>query len=208
MDARERPMYNWRRMTPEQRKEALEHRQQHQLPWHGPAHFEDESGLYLITAACFEHKSVIGSCFKRLAEFEKELLESIAGCSERVFGWNVLPNHYHVLLHAPDLKCLLHALGQLHGRTSFRWNGEEDCRGRKVWHRAAETVMKTDRHFWATLNYVLHNAVRHGYAETWQDWPFSNAGQYLDEVGREEAERRWREYPVLDYGADWDPPEL
>ena len=23
--------------------------------------------------------------------------------------------------------------------------------------------MKSERHFWATLNYVLHNAVRHGY---------------------------------------------
>jgi putative transposase len=54
----------------------------------------------------------------------------------------------------------------------------------------------------------LHNAVRHGYVERWQDWPYSNATHYLAEVGREEAERRWREYPVLDYGNDWDPPEL
>ena len=28
------------------------------------------------------------------------------------------------------------------------------------------------------------------------------------EVGRETAERRWRAYPVLDYGEDWDPPGL
>jgi putative transposase len=68
--------------------------------------------------------------------------------------------------------------------------------------------MKSERHFWATLNYVLHNAVRHSYVERWQDWPYSSAAQYLEEVGREEAERRWREYPVLDYGNDWDPPEL
>ena len=68
--------------------------------------------------------------------------------------------------------------------------------------------MKSDGHFWASMNYILHNAVRHGYVERWQDWPFSNAAQYLEAAGRDEAERRWREYPILDYGKDWDPPEL
>jgi putative transposase len=77
-----------------------------------------------------------------------------------------------------------------------------------VWYNAAETAIKSERHFWASLNYVLHNAVRHGYVERWQDWPYSNAAQYLEQVGRATAEYRWREYPILDYGAQWDPPEL
>ena len=67
--------------------------------------------------------------------------------------------------------------------------------------------MKSDAHSWATLNYVLHNAVRHGYVERWQDLAYSNAA-CLAEVDRELAERRWRQYPILDYGKDWDPPEL
>jgi len=120
----------------------------------------------------------------------------------------VLPNHYHLFVHATDVKALLRELGMLHGRTSHRWNGEENRRGRQVWHRAAETAMKSERHYWATLNYVLLNAVRHGYVERWQDWPYSNAAQYLAEVGRDEAERHWRKYPILDYGNDWDPPEM
>ena len=124
-----------------------------------------------------------------MAEFEAELLGAIVAA--KIFGWVVLPNHYHILVHPPDLHALLVNLGQLHGRTSHKWNGEEDCRRRKVWHRAAETVMKSERHFWATLNYVLHNPVRHGYVGQWQDWPFSSAAQYLADVPREEAERRW-----------------
>jgi putative transposase len=113
-----------------------------------------------------------------------------------------------MLVHAPDIKVLLRELGRLHGRTSYRWNGEEDLRGRKVWFNATETEMKSERHFWATMNYVLHNGVRHGYVARWQDWPYCNAEQYLAEVGREEVERRWRQYPILDYGAEWDPPDL
>ena len=125
-----------------------------------------------------------------------------------MFAWVVLPNHYHMLIRATKVRRLLRTLGQLHGRTSFRWNGEEDRRGRQVWFNAAETGIKSDRHYFASLNYVLNNAVHHGYVTRWQDWPYSNAADYLERVGRAEAERRWRDYPVLDYGKEWDPPEL
>jgi putative transposase len=204
----DRPMYRWRRMSLEQRQEALAFRQRQRLPWHGPPHYESETGLYLISAACYEHKPVVGASPKRMAEFEADLLAVAGSTCTRVFAWIVLPNHYHLLVQCPKVKSLLSALGRLHGRTSFRWNGEDNCRGRHVWHRAAETAMKSDRHFWATLNYILNNAVRHGYVERWQDWPYSSAAQYLAEVGRDEAERRWRDYPILDFGKDWDPPEL
>jgi putative transposase len=195
-------------MTPEQQQKALQERQQRQLPWHGPPHYESDSQIYLISAACYEHKAIIGSTPTRLSEFESELIDISQSVSLGVFAWTVLPNHYHVLVHAPKIKGLLKELGTLHGRTSYRWNGEERCRGRHVWYRAAETAMKSERHFWATMNYVLHNAVRHGYVTRWQDWPYSSAAQYLAKVGREEAERRWLKYPLLDYGNDWDPPEL
>jgi putative transposase len=200
--------YYWRKLTPQQREEVMAERRRHVRPWHGPPHYASDDGLYLLTAACYEHRPVIGVSPERMAGFEVQLLQIVAADSQQTFAWTVLPNHYHVLVQSADVGGLLHALGQLHGRSSHAWNGEENSRGRQVWHRAAETAMKGERHFWATLNYVLHNAVRHGYVGRWQDWPYCNAAEYLAEVGREEAERRWIEYPILDYGKDWDPPEL
>jgi putative transposase len=167
-----------------------------------------DSGSYLLTAACYERKPVIGASAERMANFEAALLETLGAQARETFAWAVLPNHYHALVHVPDIESLLKAIGQLHGRTSYYWNGEDSARKRHVWYRAAETAMKSERHFWATVNYVLHNAVHHGYVERWQDWPYSSATQYLSEVGREEAERRWRENPVLGYGTDWDPPDF
>ena len=120
----------------------------------------------------------------------------------------MLPNHYHVLVDTPDIETLLHVLGQLHGRNSFYWNGEEDKRGRQVWCNAAETVMKSEGHFYASFNYVLHNAVHHGYVENWTEWPYCNAEQYLENVGREKALQIWKSYPLYDYGQTWDQPEL
>ena len=204
----ENAMYFWRRMTPEQREATLEERKRYPRPWHGPPHYASESSLYLLSAACYEHQPIIGVSRQRMAEFESELLKTTAERAQTVFAWIVLPNHYHLLVDSGDILALLEVHGHLHGRTSFRWNGEDARRGRQVWHRTAETAMKSERHFWASLNYVLHNAVRHGYVERWQDWPYSNAAEYLEDVGRDLAERRWREYPILEYGNHWDPPEL
>lgn len=68
--------------------------------------------------------------------------------------------------------------------------------------------MKSEGHYYATLNYVLHNAVHHGYATKWTEWPYSNAAQYLEDCGREQALQIWTSYPLYDYGKDWDPPEM
>ncbi|MDP6507312.1 MAG: hypothetical protein QF886_27030, partial [Planctomycetota bacterium] len=103
-----------------------------------------------------------------------------------------------------EVKALLTRLGQLHGRTSFQWNGEENQRGRKTWFRAVETVMKSERHFWVTFNYIHNNPVKHEYVEKWQDWPFSSANIWLEKLGRTRMRGIWREYPPLDYGEDWD----
>lgn len=64
--------------------------------------------------------------------------------------------------------------------------------------------MKSERHVWATLNYIHNNPVKHGYVERWQDWPFSGAKQFIEKYGREKTLEIWREYPVLDYGTGRD----
>jgi putative transposase len=103
---------------------------------------------------------------------------------------------------------VLAELGKMHGRLSFAWNGEEKTRGRQVWCGAVERYMRNDAHIWATINYVHHNPVHHGYVERWQDWPFSSAREYLDAMGKPRAEELWREYPILDYGKGWDDAKM
>lgn len=201
-------MYQWRRLTPEQRAAVLCERKLQRRPWHSPPHVASDTEFYHLTAACYEHQPVIGASLERMAAFETELVTTLGQTCLCSFAWVVLPNHYHALVQTKEVKAVLGALGRLHGRTSYRWNGEDQRRGRKVWFNAVETAMKSEGHFWATLNYVLHNPVRHGYVERWQEWPYSNAEEYLESTGRGEAERIWREYPILEMGTDWDPPGM
>ncbi|HBC85425.1 MAG TPA: hypothetical protein DCZ94_00570 [Lentisphaeria bacterium] len=196
-------MYNWRKMTDEQRKSLLELRKSQKTPWHSPPHIQGERNRFHITAACYEHSSIIGKSCERMNEFESELLNTLELSTINIYAWVLLPNHYHVLVKTDDARKTLKALFQLHGRTSYRWNGEDKLRGRKTWYNALEHGIKSDSHFHATINYILHNPIKHSYVQHWQDWPFSNAKQYLDAIGKTEALRRWKEYDISKMGA-WD----
>ncbi|MCX7044670.1 MAG: hypothetical protein NTX50_04165 [Candidatus Sumerlaeota bacterium] len=201
-------MYNWRKLTPTQRGECLAKRISQKHPWHCPPHEDRGTGAYHLSAACYEHAHFIGSSDKRMSECEARLLKTIAAHTQENIAWSILPNHYHFLIRTLDIKALLYEIGQFHGRSSYDWNGEDGTRGRKVWHNCVERKMRGPRHFWATLNYVHNNPVHHGYAEQWQDWPYGNAREYLEKLGRNEAKRIWRDYPVLDYGMGWDDKDM
>lgn len=198
-------MYYWRSLTEKQRDEILEYRRLNRYPKHSPPHFDVEgSARYLISASCYEHKHIPGKSFLRMTECEMGVLEACEGLADEIYAWNILPNHYHVVLETERMKEIRKKLGLFHGRTSFQWNGEDDMRGRQVWHNCFERKIRSERHFYASLNYVLNNAVHHGYVKKWQDWPWSNAVEYLEKVGYERALEIWLNYPVLDYGAKWD----
>jgi putative transposase len=198
-------MYDWRKLTIEQRREVLDARKMRRHPWHSPPH-QLLQGVrqYIVSAACYEHADIIGRSAKRMDEFANELLANCEAPKDELFAWCILPNHYHVVVQTAHIGKLLRDLGLMHGRTSHRWNGEELTRGRKVWHNAVEREMRSDRHLWASINYVHHNPVKHGYVQRWQDWPWNSAASFLDAVGPERAREIWLAYPVRNYGAGWD----
>jgi putative transposase len=139
-----------------------------------------------------------------MKEFTQSLHATLEAATKSVFAWCVLPNHYHLLVETMNLRETTRLIGQFHGRTSFAWNNEDIARGRICFHGISDRRMRSDRHFWPTMNYIHNNPVHHGLVVTWTDWPWSSAHEFLAKVGREEAVRIWRDYPVLDYGTKWD----
>jgi putative transposase len=197
-------MYRWRKMTSEQRLETAAHRKLQHHPKHSPRHHKEGKGLYLITSTCYEHQPWIGANDARIDRFSAELLEVLANHTQRVDAWVVLPNHYHAVVLAESCQALLRNLARLHGRSAFLWNGEDAARGRKVWFNSLEREISGDAHHIAAIHYVHHNPVKHGYVKKWNEWKWSSAAEYLEKLGREEVERRWKEYPLLNFGVGWD----
>jgi putative transposase len=198
-------MYYYRKMTPKQREEIVAYRRQQHRPWHSPPHWEFQGQRqFLLTASCFNHAHIIGYTPERMTKAESDLLETCQQLAVTVYAWCILPNHYHILLRTDQLPALRTELGKFHGRSSFAWNGEEQQRGRQVWHNCFDHEITSNRHFWATMNYVHHNPVKHRYTTQWQDWPWSSAADFLESIGRDKALQLWQEFPILDYGKDWD----
>jgi putative transposase len=192
-------------MNEDERKKVLATRKGRKLPWHSPPHLDFAGNVsYIITAACFEHAPIIGKDTERISKCEKDLLEICKKLNVKVFAWCILPNHYHLLVRTDKIKLLRKEIGTFHGSSSRLWNKEDNFSGRQVWFNFFDRNMKSARHFWASLNYVNNNAVKHGYVKRWQDWPFSSARKYLKKFGKEKAKFIWRKYPVLDYGKTWD----
>jgi putative transposase len=198
-------MYDWRKMNAAQRNEVLRERKGRKLAWHAPPHWKYEGKVqFIVTAARYEHMPIIGHSVTRMAEFESELLKACNELGVHVYAWCILLNHYHILIQTDNIEEFRRILGKIHGSTSFRWNGEEDKRGRKVWYRSFDRPMKSDRHFWASVNYIHNNPVRHGYCQKWQDWSFSSADNFIEKFGRGKTIEIWNDYPTLDYGKGWD----
>src|ERR1700752_1816948 len=174
-------MYNYRSLSPAERERVVRQRRELNLPLHSPPHggmgFTNQ---YFITAACYEHAPIVGKNHQRLSECEQQMLQACQEHAARIYGWCVLPNHYHVLVSCQDVATVIRDLGRFHGRSSFRWNTEDSARGRKVWFRCFDREMRSERHFWATLNYIHQNPIHHGYAEKWEDWIWSSASRFIE----------------------------
>ncbi len=198
-------MYDWRKMTPRQQAEILDLRRQNQSPWHSPPHYTEEGfHFYHLTGACYEHRPIIGATPERMARFEIDLRNTLNLFQNKIAAWCILPNHWHALIQTSALKETIKELGKMHGRTSFRWNREEDCRGRTCWHRCSDRRIRSDAHRFAAQNYIHHNPVKHGYVKKWTEWPFSSAKEQLEKIGNEAMRAQWEKYPVLKMGEGWD----
>ena len=105
-------MYEWRKMTADERVAALRERQQRKLPHHSPPHFAgDAPQLYHLTAACYEHRPLVGKSPERMAGFESALVGTLRAEGRELVAWCVLPNHWHAVVRTGDLRGTTKAVG-------------------------------------------------------------------------------------------------
>lgn len=195
--------YEYRRMTPEQREEAVRLRAAKGYPLHSPPHPMQEKTYYLLTAANFEHKPIMAGAERR-TEFQKRTLEKFQEFDLEVAAWVFLANHYHVLAYVPVFPKLSLLFNRHHGAISRQWNLEDNQTGRTVWYKFNDRMIRSDAHYFTTLNYIHYNPVRHDYAKRMDEWQWSSFSWYLEEMGRDWLVEIWQKYPLKNYGDKWD----
>ena len=196
-------MYEYRKLTPEERQEIVQERLAKGHPPHQPPHLLRQNATFLVTAACYNHKPYMHSNERRDMLLDL-ILQQLADRNIIAFSWVVLINHYHLMLHLPDINSLGDMLRIVHGSTARSWNLEDQISGRKVWYRYSDRMIRSERHYFTTLNYIHYNPVRHGLVDSPYDWKWSSLHWYLAEHGRSWLQDVWRSYPLKDYGEGWD----
>ncbi len=196
-------MYDYRRMTPEEQAAVVEHRRSRGFPLHKPPHLAQGEGWYLITAATYEHRPYFDAP-NEIRALEIRLLEAFTAAEIPCAGWVVLPNHYHALVHTDDLTRVGNAIGPVHGRSARYANSRDLTPGRKVWYKFNDRKMRSERHFWATLHYIMYNPVKHQYVDDVAAWPWSCVHELVTERGSDWLNDLIQGYPLADYGDKWD----
>ena len=69
-------------------------------------------------------------------------------------------------------------LGLLHEKTAKWANRLDAAPGRKVWHNFRETLLTYHKSYLARLNYVHHNAVKHGLVAEASPYPWCSAAWF------------------------------
>jgi putative transposase len=190
-------------MSPKEREEIVRLRQQQGFPEHAPPHPDFGIGWYLISAATYEHKLHFQSP-EELTALERRLLEVIQSVCQDYAGWVVLPNHYHVLVRIENLSSLGRGLGKLHGRSSRYVNKRDGFSGRKVWYKYSDRKIRSERHYWTSLHYIVHNPVKHGFCDCEEDWIWSCLRLYQEKEGGDWLTLLKENFPLEDFGKGWD----
>jgi putative transposase len=196
-------MYEYRKLTTHQRQQLVEERLARGYPPHQPPPPVREARYFLLSGACFEHRHHLNTPERRQTvldhHFEQFIEQGMA-----IQAWVVLTNHYHLLVDVNDFDALGKIFSLVHGRTAFAWNLEENAQGRKVWYRYSDRAIRSERHYYTTLNYLHYNPVKHGLVKSPYDWRWSSVSWYLEHHGREWLRDLWERYPIREYGKGWD----
>ncbi len=196
-------MYTYRKLNEQQKQDVVHYRKLQSLPLHSPPHFPEGAKTYIITAAIYEHKHIMSSEHRRF-DFQEKLIDRISRIeTSSIFAWSILPNHYHILLSA-DLIKIKTTLSQLHNGISTQWNREDNSPGRKVWHRFSDRHIRSEAHYWATINYIHYNPVKHVFASAPEEWKAGSFNIFEGNIGKEKMSLILQSYPVEKMGVGWD----
>jgi len=129
---------------------------------HAPVHQLTSDGVYMVTAATL-HKEHLFRVPESLTLLEDKLLSLSHKYEWQLEAWAVFTNHYHFvargLLGCAGLEKLIK---HLHSDTARELNRLDNAAGRQVWFNFWDTRLTYERSYFARLNYVHQNAVKHG----------------------------------------------
>jgi putative transposase len=138
-------------------------------------------GTYFFTVNLLERKSTL------LIEHIAELREAVRLVREKqpfhIDAWVVLPDHMHAIWTLPSgddqysnrWRAIKKAFSKAIPKTEYRSTIRIKRHERGIWQRRFwEHTITDDADYAAHMDYIHYNPVKHGWAFTVQEWPYSS----------------------------------
>lgn len=172
---------------------------------HNPPHLFRSNGKYFITGATYKKESYLqlDGVKEKTAEY---MFKSFEHFGWEIEDWVILNNHYHLMTQAPeDATTLSRVINNFH-KFSAIWirknleNRDSAAKSltqstySKIWHNYWDTCITYENSYYARINYIWFNAVKHGYVEDAAQWKFGSF-YYRCMVQSAEVEEVAKRYP-------------
>jgi putative transposase len=128
---------------------------------HAPAHLFLSDYCYFVTAGTYERKPYFDVDAKKELLFDT-ICEMLGEDLSGLHAWVILSNHYHVLVTLKDAFRLPEIIRKIHSKSAVLLNKLSQRPGRKVWYQYWDECIRDEKDFYAKLNYIHWNPVKHG----------------------------------------------
>ena len=162
---------------------------------HAPVHQLPEGGTFFVTAARYR-KAPLFRGRQRLEVLHRGLLKVANDFGWHLEVWAVFANHYHFIAHSPETDGgpagLPKMIGTLHCKTAQWINRLDNTPNRMVWFNYLDTNLTFRSSYLVRLNYVHHNAVKHGRVPVANQYPWCSAAWFENTASQAMVESIYR----------------
>ncbi|GHC54876.1 hypothetical protein GCM10007100_21790 [Roseibacillus persicicus] len=109
-------------------------------------------------------------------------------------AWAVFPNHYHFIGSSPkgNAENLTRFLCKFHSHSALWVNRLDQSKGRQVWHNFWDNHLTFENSYYARLNYIHQNAVKHGLVQVADQYPWCSARWFQRQATRAQVQKIYR----------------
>ena len=175
---------------------------------HNPPHLFIAKAKYFITASTYKRKTYLRSSAAK-ERLIWSLSKEFSDHNWSIEDWVILDNHYHLMVNAPkDSGTLPDIMRESHRFTAL-WikknmesinhvdgaltRSKQTIKG-KIFYNYFDTCITYEKSYFARLNYIWYNPVKHGYVESPEKYVFGSY-YYRYQEESETMKRQIKKYP-------------
>ncbi|MCC5847476.1 MAG: transposase [Verrucomicrobia bacterium] len=144
---------------------------------HAPLHRFVPGAVHMVTASTLNKEHIFRDN-RRLSLFMRIVLDGFVNAGWHLHAWAFLSNHYHLIVQAPEAGDFSSVLRDVHSKVALDVNRMDETPKRQVMYQFWDRCISYDNSYYARMNYVIKNPVKHGIVEDARLYPYCSAAWF------------------------------